>query len=440
MKHVAFYIICFSIQFVALAQDNLQIQFGYRGSVAASKLLPSTLNLNNSKFEASLHYNIWVANKSVSFGSIRKVYTQNELTTNEVDNIINDLEPENKIGFGQDFMIIGLGLNVNTKKQPIALSFSISDRLNANSYFPQSLMQLLWQGNKQFEGETVDLSNTYVVGMYFREFSIGAATQLIKKENWSLRGGIRLNYYQGLSGITNSKWQFNFYTSPRAEYLMVDHDYEYRYTGIEDFNLFEPRGHGFGVNLGTSVSVKDKFHFDIGISDLGSIKFNNTINRMTSSGSFKFTGFELEDIINPTAFVDSLEQIFTPEIDYNGEYSFRMPVGARLSFMGSWIYGRTKIINAPKTLSIFYTQGFSENPGVTLSPKFTLAVNRPFGRHFLTGVSTTWGGFNNFAIGALAGMHFKHFRFSVQSDDITGLIFPESGTGGGLGFIFQYLM
>jgi hypothetical protein len=420
-------------------QDNLQVQFGYRGSVAGAKYLPSTQILSDYKFESSFHYSTWVANTSLTYGSIRKIYKQNRLTREDVNNIVDELEPDNQLGVGQDFLILGFGLKTKIKQHPIVWSFTVSDRLNANAHIPKTLVQLAWQGNKQFEGQTLDLSKTNIVGLYFREFSFGLASDLAQWGNWNFRGGLRFNYYMGLSAINNTYGKFFFTTEAGAEKIVLDYDFEYYYTGIEDFNFFDPRGNGFGINLGTSFSYKDELYFDIGVTDLGYIKFEKKVTRIGSENLFEFTGLGLDAIVNPTAFLDSLEEVFQPVIDSLRGHSFKMPVGARLSFRTSWVFGRTNKINGPKTLSFYYSQGFEENPGVTLRPRFTLALHRPMFKHFLFGFSASYGGFSNFVLGGLIGMHWKHFRFSFQSDDFTGLIFPDSGTGGGGGFIFQML-
>ena len=440
MKRLLIYTVFFTTSILnGYSQDNVQILFGYRGSVAAAKLLPSTHSLEKNKFETTIQYNFWMANKSITYGSIRKIYKQNELTREDVNEIVDDLDDDNKIGVGQDFTVLGLGYKTHIKEHPVLLSFTISDRLNANTLFPKSLVQLAWQGNKQFEGQTLDLSNTYLVGLYFREFSLGIASELAKWDNWHLRGGIRLNYYQGLSGVARKQNKFYFTTAVGAEYIDMDYDFEYRYTGVDDFKFFDPRGHGFGLSLGTSFSYRDKLNFDIGVADIGSIKFTKKIYKVGTENTFRFKGLGLEEVLNPTAFLDSLEQVFTPEIDSLGENSFSMPIGTRFSFMASWVFGKTTKINGPKTLSLLYTQGFSERPGVTVNPKFTVGIHRPVFRHLLLGASASWGGFNNFALGGLIGVHFQHFKFSAYSDDFTGLIFPESGTGGGGGFLLQIL-
>lgn len=423
----------------ATAQDNMQVQFAYRGSVAAAKYLPSTQLMTDHKFEGSLQYSVWVANTSLSYATIRKIYTQNRLSRQEVNDIVDNLEEDNRFGVGQDFLVLGFGLKTNIRKKPFVWSFTVSDRLNANSHIPKEFVQLVWQGNKQFEGETLNLSNTSVIGLYFREFSLGVASDLAKWGEWNFRGGMRLNYYQGISGIDQSHKQSFFTTEVGAERIIMDYDFEFYHTGLEEFNLFNINGHGFGMNLGTSFSYKDKLNLDLGITDIGFIQFNKDVTRVEGKNDFTFSGFDETAIIDPTAFLDSLEAIFTPLKDSLGNNSFRMPIGTRLSFMASWMFGKATKNNGPRQLSFYYTQGFSENPGVTTNPMFTLALHRRILKHMVIGLSTSYGGFGAFALGGLVGAQFKNFRFSVQSDNFTGLILQDTATGGGGGFIFQYL-
>jgi hypothetical protein len=370
---------------------------------------------------------------------MRKIHTQNSITRQEVNEIVADLQPDNQFGVGQDFLVLGFGFKTNIRKHPFVWGFTVADRLNANVQVPKEFVQLVWQGNKQFEGETLDLSNTNIIGLYFREFSLGVASDLAKWGDWNFRGGMRLNYYQGISGIDQSHKESFFTTEVGAERIILDYDIEYFHTGIEDFNFFNVKGHGLGVNLGTSFSYKDILNFDVGVTDIGFIQFNNDVIRVDAKNEYAFSGFDEAAIINPTAFLDSLEAIFTPVIDSLGNNSFRMPIGTRLSFMTSWVFGRTNKNSGPRTLSFYYTQGFSENPGVTTNPMFTLALHRRVLKHLLLGVSASYGGFGGFAVGGLVGIHYKHFRFSVQSDNFTGLIFQDTATGGGGGFIFQLL-
>jgi hypothetical protein len=438
IKHTAHIILLFIILSNGNAQSNLHTLVGYRGSVSAARVLPSSHQLSDSRFEVNHNYNLWVANKSLSYGSIMDIYGNSSLSTEDVNNIVGELDNNNRIGVGQDFLIIGLGLRTAIKEHPVTWNFTIADRFNTNILIPKTLFQLVWQGNKQFEGQTVDISNTTMTGLYFRDYALGFATPLLEWDNWKSRVGLRLSFYQGLAGVTNPQNQFYFTTAPEAEYLHLDYDFDFRFTGVDDFNLFETRGYGFGLSLGTTFSYKETLHFDISMTDIGKIHFDQSVYRMGEENAFRFRGLGLEELSNPQAFLDSLGVIFAPKIDTLGDYSFEVPVGMRFSFMTSWVFGKKMQGHGPMTLSLFYSQGFSEQPGSTLSPEFSLVFNSILFQHLVVGTNVTLGGFNNFAVGIQVGMHFKNFRFTLISDNITGFIFPNQATGAAGGLMLQY--
>ena len=337
-------------------------------------------------------------------------------------------------------MVFGFGWRNQIKSTPVVWSFAVYDRLNVNMFIPKSLIQVAWQGNKQFVGQRLDHSDTKVLGMYFREFSLGAAMPVLKWSNWSMRAGLRLSYYQGLAGIDTPLSRLFSLTEENAEFIDLDYDLEYFHTGIDDFDLFRSRGNGFGANLGLSVRYKEKLNFDLGVTDLGSIKYKKDIKRVNSQGLFRFYGLGLEDLIDPTAFLDSIQEIFRPEIDSLGTSTFSLPVGTKLSFMTTYTFGRLSRLHGKNKLFFLYTQGFDEHPGVTVDPKFTLAFHKPIFRHFVGGLSVSLGGFNNYGVGGLIGINFANFRFSIQSDDFTGFFAPEKTTGAGAGFLLQLLL
>lgn len=439
MKHALYIILVFLIVSEGNAQSNLHTVVGYRGSVAAAMLLPSTHQMTDFKFEINVNYNAWVANKSITYGSLRDIYRSNSLSTQDVSNIISELDDNNRIGAGQNFLVFGLGLRTLIKEHPVTWNFTISDRLNTNLLIPKTLVELVWLGNKPFEGQTVDISNTTLAGIYYRDYSLGFATPVAEWGDWKSGVGLHLSYLQGLAGITNSENQIYFTTATGAEYLELDYDFDFRYVGIEDFDLFRTRGNGFGLGLGTTFSYKDVLYFDLALTDIGKIKYDRLVNYLVDDTTFHFTGLGHEELVDPYAFLDSLETIFTPKIDSLGNNYFKVPVGMRLSFMASWVFGEENKNHGPATLSLLYSQGFSEQPGSTISPEFSLIIHRRMLRYGMFGLNVSLGGFNNIAVGAQLGMHFKNFRFSLHSDNLTGFIFPNTATGAAAGLMMQIL-
>lgn len=427
----------FLLSLTLQAQDNLQIQFAYRNYIVASKYLPSTQALPDANFELSLQYNLWVANRSISYNSIRTIYNQQRITEENINEIIAELNDENRIGVGQDFMVLGIGFKHKAGYHPLVWGFTISDRLSANGAFPRELVELVWTGNKQFEGQTLNLSSTEATGIYYREFSLGAARTIFAYRNWYIRLGARFNYYMGLSGVSNRRNQIMATTGTNAEFLELDYNIEYFYTGLDDFNLFRPKGHGFGGDFGLTVSYNDKLNFDIGINDVGSIRYSQDVQKIENEELFTFEGLDEGALRDPEAYFDSLATILSP-VDTTG-IDFTAKIGVKLSFMASWSFGESTKWRGPRELFFYYRQGFSERPGVTRNSKFALAFHRRVLRHMELGFSFSWGGFNNFGVGGLLGFRYKHFHISAYSDDFTGLIVPNEATGAGGGAMVKFL-
>ncbi len=194
MRNSFLIIACF-LSLNLFGQGNNQVQFGYRGSISAARFLPSTHSLDSNNFEISISYKLWAASSSLSYGSLQTIFTDSVVSNSDIDDIISQMDDENKIALGQDFLILGIGFKHKFIGKPLLWSFSISDRFIANALYPKSLPQLMWQGNRQFEGEAVDLSSTVVAGLYFREFALGATRNIYQSSDFSVIAGVRLNYY-----------------------------------------------------------------------------------------------------------------------------------------------------------------------------------------------------------------------------------------------------
>jgi len=434
MRVTCLIILCFLASGLS-GQDNLQVQFGYRGSLAAARQLPSTHKMDSAKFEVNIAYNIWEATQSITYQSVKTITGDNRITSEEIDQIISQMDEDNRIAMGQDFLILGFGFKHQLAGKPLVWELSVSDRLNMNAYYPKTLAQFIWKGNKQFEGSTVDFSSTFATGLYLREIALGAARTIYESDSWAISAGIRFKYFMGLTGLSNSSSRFDLTTSTGAQSIQMDYDYEYYYAGMDDFSLVSPKGHGYGFDLGFSFSYKSKWNFDLGLTDMGSISFTKNVKELSSIGDFEFKGFNRQALIDLETSIDSLVSFLDADVSEAKE--FRMNIGTKLSFMASYTFARKIAWGSERRLFLFYRQGFAEAPGVTQTPKLSLAYNQVALKFLNIGMSTSWGGFNNFAVGILLGMKFKHFQFGFHSDDFTGLIAPEHATGAGGGFLLR---
>lgn len=421
---------------LTFGQDNLQVQFGYKGSISGARYLPATHYLDSSKFDINLSYSLWAANSSLTYSSMQTIVNNNRITNEEINGFIDEMDEENKVSFGQDFLILGLGFKHNMLGKPIMWNFSISDRFLANTIYPQALPQLIWQGNKQFEGETVDLSSTFMTGLYFREFVVGFNRAFIQKENHVLKGALRVKYLLGIAGLDLDHSDIAFTTFEDGDSILLDYNLAYNHSGLANFNLFEAKGHGYGIDMGLSYNYKDRWSFDMGLVDFGEIFFDKETTSLDNDAYIKFTGFNEYSLENTTVFFDSIAALMEPHIGSGQKFSTRL--GAKFSLMVSYKVKRSTLISSHKELHFSYRQGLSEAPGTTRTPKVSLAFSNVMFRYIDAGMNVSWGGFKKYSVGALIGLRLKHFQLGIYSDDFTGFVAPDKATGAGLGVFLRW--
>ncbi len=416
------------------AQNNLQLQYGYRGTLSAAKFFPSTLNLKTSKYQVGMNFKVWVANKSLSYGSVNDIRKKNELTEGDINRFIGELDQQNIIGVGQDFQWFGFALRKRIRSKKVDLSFAINDRMSASFRYPKALLQLAWRGNKQFEGKQVNLAAS-LNARYFREFALGTAFDIFNNSFYRIRVGGTLKYYQGLAAIYMPVHDLFFETGNEGDYLEVDYNYNVFYSGVEDYSFTKSRGGGFGANLGTTVAYKERLFLDLSLNDLGSITFKNDVQSFQGNDVVRFSGLNREDLNDIENYADSMATIFENKVVEGG--NFKLPIGTRLFVQLLYKFKKDNWESNRANLYLTLVKGFEELPGVTKEARVSIGYNRRVFRGLFLGSSASYGGFNNLAIGALLSVKTAKYSFGIHSDDFTGAVFPSLGTGAGFGFVLQ---
>ncbi|QSE95867.1 DUF5723 family protein [Fulvivirga lutea] len=417
------------------AQNNLQLQYGYRGSLSGAKFLPSTLELGNYQWQIGFNYKLWIANRSLSYGNINDFQTSGRLTNEDLNDFISELDKDNIIGVGQDIMLLGVARKFKIRKRPITFSFAINERMSASFRYPKALLQLAWKGNKQFENKPVDIAGS-LDARYFREFSLGTSFKLAEPVNGlKIRFGAAFKYYQGLAAIYMPNNYLIFETGPEGDYLSFDYNYDIFLAGTEKFSVTDTKGEGYGGSIGITAKWKKRYSLDIGLSDIGGITYYTDTQKFSDKGFVSFSGLSREDFDDLTNYADSLTAIFENEVVEGN--SFYMPLGVRFQVQLAYHFLYDNEAANPGNLFFTYIQGFQELPGVTRRPRFSLGYNQRLWKRLYPGVSVSYGGFNNLAIGAMLSARFGKTRFGIHADDFTGAIIPSRGTGLGFGLVFQ---
>jgi hypothetical protein len=432
MKNVIVTSIIILSGFNLTAQNNLSIHYGYYGSVAGSKFFPSTLQLDSSRFQIALDYNLYFSNKAISYFTIEDLLTKTEIEDTYIDDFINDLEETNEIDIGQDLLILGLGLRTTIKDKEVDWLFTTTDRMSAFVSYQKALLQLAWKGNSQFQGQEINLSPE-LAGRYFREFALGAATEVLSREQYQVRAGVKVKYLHGLSSVYLDQVAARVFTAEKGREIDFNYNYRLRASGINDFSFLQGKGSGLGADIGVSLLSKSGIRLDWSLNDIGNIRWKDDILSVSDQGQIRYRGLSEEEFEDFNVLTDSIRQLIT-EVQTNDE-PFRQAIGERMFLQASYLW---KTEHRATRFFVTYVQGFRELPGVTTVPRVTLGANREVGRFLTYGINASYGGFTRLALGGNIGIVVNGFRFGIHTEDFTGFVLPKQGTGIGIGFMLQY--
>ncbi len=255
---------------------------------------------------------------------------------------INKLEDENYIQEHFDAEAFGLAFTLGN------FSFSVSHALRFNAYlsFPKALPQLIWQGNAQFIGQTVDIGHDLHLFGY-NEFALGTAYKI--SDGISIGG--RLKLLNGIGDISTDRNELSLSTDEESYQLSMQADYRVNtssflsYGGFDDIELktgfgefdfdeFFTSNTGVAFDLGAFVTL-GKWDFALSVVDIGNIHWESDVSNYTSKGTFEYQGLDIakaliEDSIELNFALDTLEQLFEV-VETSNDYTTRLPMKTYLS-------------------------------------------------------------------------------------------------------------
>lgn len=269
-----------------------------------------------------------------TFGDATK--TENGQSVIDVDGLVAALEDRNFVQENLEIetlgAIIGLG--------PLHLSVSHTAKFNAYLNYPKTLPQLIWQGNAQFIGETIDLSHDLQIYSY-QEFALGVATQL-----GPVSVGVRGKYLSGIGDLSTERNDASLFTDP--EFYALDFQADYllnsagflNYNSYSDFNLNLQFGElnaenlitpnsGFAVDIGAELEL-EKLRIGLSALDLGGkISWEEQVSNYEAKGNFAYSGLDISAALTGDSSsidnaLDTLASIFNIT-ETNNPYTTELP-------------------------------------------------------------------------------------------------------------------
>jgi hypothetical protein len=273
---------------------------------------------------------------------------------------LDQLDPINTVTFDQRIETISLGLRLPGK---IWLQAGHANRLSGLVVYPKTLPSLIWDGNAQYIGQTVDIGLQTDISNW-NEWSLGLAKKL-----GNLQLGLRGKLLTGVGSLLtdNNRQVARVTTSDDIYQLTMETNYAF-YTSsfISAFDTsgfgytitlgdlkgkaFSPNM-GYGFDFGAQYQVNDRLALDISLLDIGGkITWKENANYYASEGQYEYDGITLPgaDIINGSdsldfsTKLDTLNDIFQFQKtaqEFETALPFRGYLGGRYKLNEHWTLG-----------------------------------------------------------------------------------------------------
>lgn len=223
------------------------------------------------------------------FNEINKSgYISSDLMDKQVENM------SGKILSGQ-ISSIGLNAMINSQKAKgkryFILGFEHQHFLD--TYIDEDLAKLLLQGNKQFAGQTIQISDTRYYSNYFNQLKGGIGFRAEVGEiiqNMAFTLGINTGQNYDYLQINNS----SIYTDPDGDYLDIAINANTKISDSVWAEVYQVNGLGLSTNMEYSFSKTNNFHFDISLKNLGFINWNGNTFMGNVDTTFVFNGISID--------------------------------------------------------------------------------------------------------------------------------------------------
>lgn len=376
--------------------------------------------------------------------SATEYFTADKITNEMIGGTIDHLnKKDNNINGVADVTIVNAAFNFSNRSghKTLSIGAGVNERVELNTVFNMQTLLLAYAGNQQFAGQTINITPRFN-GVAFTEYYIGAAYNLRpQNSDMVIKPAIRLSYLSGQANVSMpGSNSINMYTDPNGRFLDFGLNYSINTSSSNDsatfggnsFNIngktFEPgAGSGLGMDLGLRISPKPGMLFNIGVKDIGSIRFKKNTTNMFNFSHYTYEGQDIAFNEGQALNLDSIGNVAQPNYSHN-DYTVKLPT--KLIINGAMGFGKGDSkagIWYRHQLVLTYIQGFDNYLSSTKSPYVALGYTRSFNNILNLGLNAGVGGVSGSTLGVLASLKLGFFNIGVSSNNIIPLIDASSG-------------
>lgn len=428
---VLIFLVLFS--YSSKAQTGLPATYSNLFSLNASRYLPSMLGENIKHVQVSvINGYSYLSNNTFSLGFAKDLLNSDQITNSDIDQVIENLKSSNLVMAGTQIEPINAAIKISSDdKEILTIGFGMAERVESHILYSNNLFKLAWKGNKQFAGSPTNLGPFAGHFMYNREFRLGIGVPIRVSESINLKAGAALKLLQGIASAQLVESDALIYTDPDGKYVDLDYNFQLQTAFPDKFNPFKSIGSGTGFDIGLGLNINDQFFADLGLTDMGSVRYGESAKTYTGGESVRLDGFEIENIFEELDFQgDSITIEIEKPVTTEEAFSIQLPTKLTMQFAYRIKAENAKGYQYYKHSTYFTYHTTSKSLGANYNFSYVgVGYNYDWSSFLNVGMSAGLFNMEDFSLGAFIGGRMGPIRIGTGSSNILAIFSPSSVKG-----------
>lgn len=389
---------------------------------------------NNDFFVDSVQRLNFYAGMDFSYGSnvMSNEFSNKFLFGGTIDRDLKDktyknLGANNRLGGDLNYQLTAeIPFDTIFRKTKLSLIVGVEFNEHVDVTFDENLFKLVFDGNKQFAGQTTDISQTNYNYYKYQRLNFG----LVKykgDDKKPAKEGVIISIIKGEEHqAANGSGTMTTEQYGRQIDLDLLYTYNSSDTANKGFKAFN--GLGISTDLFSEFYFKNGDRFRMAIEDLGFVHWNNNSLEISTDSLYTYSGVVIDDIFNINdSLIDKLSKDSILDIistnREKADYAIALPTAVHLTYskqLSSKVIGNIgvyhKILSSYLPL-IYANINYSINPTFVIKSQFS------------------WGGYGKYNVGLYLAKSIKNsFQLFLGTNNLEGFIIPSKAYGNS-GFI-----
>jgi hypothetical protein len=173
---------------------------------------------------------------------------------------------------------------------------ALRQRNNFNIDFPKDAFELFFRGNKNYAGQTADISNANVQFLNYWQLAFGLGNEY-KLEKGKLYVAADVGINSGIKFLTVKSNTATIYTEPTGEFINANLNAEIQTNDSSSSNTLSNNGVGFSGDF-YSEYVTDNYIVRFSAENIGFIEWNKYSTQLKIDSAFTFDGVNVKDLFS----------------------------------------------------------------------------------------------------------------------------------------------